>query len=363
MISKVDFRKKVNIITLIAICVLFMLSFICLSHGATKTVGTFAFQMSRFIAVKGSIKNLVHQTVSGNGTWHDIYTYFCSTSKTIVNRYQAGNVTYTTVSVHQDAFSAAFNAFMLAGKVVGAIWLIILVAGDIIKNLSNENLEVHDAVFKPLITLIIAILLIINADRITGIVFNLAGYLNEEAGKVAITFGDPSSSNKITAPTWLKNALPEDEKDKADTIYTFLVAAMDGDSVGEKVGFFEKTGMIFNLLIPWLGAVASYGFGVFLILQLMFEIGIRRALIPLAMVWIYQDGIRSPGVRYIRQLFACVLQLAMFVIIANVSESLQSLLMMGESGLMQTATLLIANFSALGIMSKSKEFINAAVSG
>lgn len=372
MFLKSNYTQKINIITFITICVLFMSSFAFVSQCGTESSS--AFQMAEFITVKGSVKALVDETVNGTGVWHNIYTYFCTSHTTTSTKTYEGWDENThayrydlkkTETNADDAFSIAFKAFLIAGKVVGAIWLVILVTGDILKNLNNENLEVHDAVFKPLILLIIVMLLIINADRITGTVFDMAGYLNEAAGNVKITFSNTSSADTSETPDpgWVADSLPDSEKDKANSIYSLLVAANNGEAVGKNAGLLTRTGMMFSLLIPWVGAIASYGFGVFLIIQLMFEIGIRRALIPLAMVWIYQDGIRSPGVRYMRQLFACVIQIAIFVIVSNVSESLQNMLMAGESGITQSIMLIIANFSALGVMSKSKEFINSAVSG
>lgn len=125
---------------------------------------------------------------------------------------------------------------------------------------------------------------------------------------------------------------------------------------------FFKTFLI--LCVPWIASVIIKIFVKFIAYSFLIEIGIRRAFAPLACCDIYAEGLRSPGVRYIKRFFAVFVKIMICLVVCSLSSQLCATEadFSTVGGVMAYLFSVIAiNFTAIGVMGKAGEYANDIV--
>ncbi len=100
--------------------------------------------------------------------------------------------------------------------------------------------------------------------------------------------------------------------------------------VGSKAGQYVFNGMMLNVTsFDALLSGISQILAKFLVYQVLIEVGIRRIFCPLAVAEIYGEGLRSPGVRYIKKFVACFIKLIIAIASGWVAASVASSIVQG----------------------------------
>ena len=192
-----------------------------------------------------------------------------------------------------DRTNANVRPITYALKICGGFLILIIALSHLFTNL-DRGMEQIEAVYKVLIEILIAGILMINMGTIVDYICDFGLWL---IGKIGA-----ASAGQVTT----------------ESCETFLEKL-----VGERTGgFFFHCEANVLLLLPW---VISLGVNIaakLCIYQVALEIGVRKVLLPLAVADIYQEGLRSPGVRYLKKLLACFLKIAICGIVGMIISSI-----------------------------------------
>lgn len=126
---------------------------------------------------------------------------------------------------------------------------------------------------------------------------------------------------------------------------------------------------VFILFIPWVMTVLLQIVAQFTAFSLLIELGIRKAFAPVAICDIYSEGLRSPGVRYLKRFLATFIKIAICLLVCYLGRTL-----MGAAGhdnianadgllapLQYIFRIIAINFTVIGVMNKTGEFANDIV--
>lgn len=220
-------------------------------------------------------------------------------------------------------------------KMLGAFIVVAIALGRIFQNV-ERGLDPMECVFKALTEIGIAGMFIMYLDKIMSalatIGTTIVGYVN--------SLGSAEDA-----------VLSAEE----------LLIALTGDSTG---GFFWQIKTIGMLVFPWVCSLLISVVAKFAIYQILFEIGIRKTFAPLAVADIYQEGLRSPGVRYLKRYLAVFIKLAICALTCFICNAITA-----AGGGASTATewltylfdIIAINFTCVGFMFKTGEYANDIV--
>ncbi len=234
-----------------------------------------------------------------------------------------------------DTSNFMSDTFKNTIKACGAFWCIAIAFIHFFNNVERGQ-DPMEMVFKILIEIGIAGLFIMWSDRI------MTAIMDSGTAIIALVAGSGEDiAGSSTATQILK------------------------DLTGKETGdFFWQIGTTLKLLIPWVLSWLIQMVTVFLLLQILFEVAIRRAFAPLAIADIYQEGLRSPGARYMKRFFAVFIKMAVCLLIAQIGSELTSTIG-GATGLAGTLVylfqIIIVNFTLIGVMFRAGEFANDIV--
>lgn len=217
-------------------------------------------------------------------------------------------------------------------KIIGAFWCIIIAMGHLITNIDRGQ-DPMECVFKIFIELGITFVFLMNLSEIISLISQLGKEIIEVVG----------------------NSMSSDEQEVAREQ---LVIALTGSATG---GWSWEFKAIAALFIPYLLSYVLTILAVFVLVQIIIEIAIRKAFTPLAVADIYQDGLRSSGVRYLKKLLAAFLKLAACVLVCNIIPGLTSSLTSASEPYKQILYIIAVNASCVGIMFKTGEVANDIV--
>jgi len=130
---------------------------------------------------------------------------------------------------------------------------------------------------------------------------------------------------------------------------------------------------VFILLIPWILTMLLQIVAQFTAFSLLIELGIRKAFAPGAVCDIYSEGLRSPGVRYLKRFLATFIKIAICLLVCSLGQVL-----MGAAGfdnigdgdpaayalnnvLQYIFRIIAINFTVIGVMNKTGEYANDIV--
>lgn len=306
-------KRKINLITGLVLSLGFILLFINPFIYAGNQ-GDFIHSMAAKV-LKGSL-SVISETISGSGVFGTLYTQ-------------------CTGDMATGVASTAYAAL----KVLGGSVALAIAISHIFQNIEKGQDQV-EAVFKTLVELIITGLFINNIGNLMGI---LAGVGTEIIGYFSSSFTDD-----IVGEEYI------------DSFLQVLSPGRDGGFTWF-IECFSK--LIFPWLLSWLCDIAAK----FVIIQLCVEIAIRRMFAPLAITDIYQEGIRSPGARYMKKFLAAFIKLAIAtfigLLIPDITASIAGGLTLTDvDGAFDFVFTIVAiNFATIGIILKAGEYANDIV--
>nr|WP_297765585.1 hypothetical protein [uncultured Butyrivibrio sp.] len=242
-----------------------------------------------------------------------------------------------TGDIPEGVLSTAYQGM----KVIGAIYVIIVCTSNAFKEIENE-VNPMEAMSKAAVEFFITALIIINATEIVDTICSL--------GTAAIEYFGSET---------IEESLLE------DGVKTDVLKALDpgGSSSG---GIFWSLGIRTQLLLPWaLSFLVSIG-GKFVIIQIALEIFIRKFFTPIAIGDVYKEGLRSPGVRWLKRILGAYLKAAVCVAVSLLISSYVTTSLIGHTGsvgdIMETLIGTIAvNLTSIAIMMKAGEYTNDIV--
>ena len=128
------------------------------------------------------------------------------------------------------------------------------------------------------------------------------------------------------------------------------------------------------LSVPWLLSLGLQVVAQWIAFSLLIEIGIRKAFAPFAVCEIYGEGLRSPGVRYLKRFLATFLKVAIALLTCYlgsvltaiaITDNLTNVAGNGLNGIVETLQFLFRviaiNFTVIGVIMKGGEYANDIV--
>lgn len=183
------------------------------------------------------------------------------------------------IGTNGDILGPVFITF----KVIGFLLCVAIALGHLFQRMERGE-EGFQPIGKVLIEIGIVGIFIMNLEKILGLIIQLG---------LAIM-------GEVAAPV----VAGELSTEAAEGVLQAITGTSTGSSLWQ-AEFTSHIGGMFNL-----ANIASIA-GVTIFCSYAVEMGIRRLFCPLAIIDIYQEGLRSSGARYLKKIFANVLKLAM----------------------------------------------------
>lgn len=238
-----------------------------------------------------------------------------------------------------DLNSSFSNAHTVL-KTIAAFWVLITATTHMIQSI-GQGQNATECVYKFFIEFSVTAMFIIQAENIMTALTQLGQLIASAFGEEALNYTANVTSEEIL---------------------TTITGKDDG-------GVFWFVQAICAFFIPWIVSVFAGCIAKLAAIQILLEIAIRKMFAPLAVADIYKEGLRSPGVRYMKKYFACILRLSVCVFIClMIADSISSMFNTTlESGASigqcfdYLFGLLTVEISAGLLMFKAGEFANDAV--
>lgn len=190
---------------------------------------------------------------------------------------------------------------------IAALWVIGVAMLHFFQNVERGRDE-WESVCQVLVEIAITGIFIINLGLLLDIIIQLGTQFITMVTAADITFGvDEDKVNKV-------------------------LIALTGDKQGTAL-WHQEAIAILNFPYTMNGIVCIIG--IMMMLQIQIDLSIRILCAPLAVADIYQEGLRSPGARYLKKLFVISIKAALACIIAAIGGefALQALILLGDSSI------------------------------
>lgn len=204
----------------------------------------------------------------------------------------------------------AFTAF----SAVSASLLILYFLMDMTSQVSRELLTLEKFIVMG-IKYVIAIVILLNVtDLVNGIV-TIGKALYNQA--VVLDLGDLNTDGASTYSNYkAANGYNDTQAKEA------MVEAYDGYVGTDILDIFPKLGHVLRCFVPWLIGFVCQLVCMLIVTTNALNIFIRGFFIPLAVPQLFEDGMRSSGVRYIKSFTAYCIEMAVIVITLRFSSHL-----------------------------------------
>ena len=240
------------------------------------------------------------------------------------NIYNLFTDTYTTTAL---SFGSAFLTYLQG---MGSLVAIVIMVGKLEETLARGKGE-EEALSEGVISLSICLLVVLYCNDILDIINGL-GQLILEAMSHFVSTG-------------VDTGLTSDHIDPA------------GGTM-EAIGLLMKIFPIYLLSKVEVIAVKMVAFSIIL------ELGIRRLFFPLAIADIYGEGMRSPGMRYMKKYLACWVRMSICIAVAYLGNQMIATVS-GGGGAAGTADDFVNNiaigYTTIAVMLKGQDVANDIV--
>lgn len=144
------------------------------------------------------------------------------------------------------------------------------------------------------------------------------------------------------------------------------------DDHDAKIGGLKWLRAVAILFLPWIASylltIAAY----FVAFSILLELGIRRIFMPFAVADIYGEGLRSPGMRYLKKYFAAFVKIMICLAVSYLTGALDKILAEAVSKpsdgggtifqvLGYVFMMIALNFTSISVMLKGGEYANDIV--
>ena len=223
-------------------------------------------------------------------------------------------------------------------KMIAGLWCMAVALARLIQNI-DKGIDPFEAIFKSLVEICIVGIFIMYLERIVGIAIQMGIWVT-----------------KFVNEKLAGGVLPGEEAD-VEACEEFL-EKVTGEKTRTMGWRMETTIMLF---LPWLFSQVLGLCAQLAIYQILIEIAIRRLFTPLAIGDIYQEGLRSPGVRYLKKILGAVLKLAVVAVVGALATQLTEAISVDEGGLSFVMSIIAVNLTCVFVMFKGGEYTNDIV--
>lgn len=223
-------------------------------------------------------------------------TYGTSTVVKLMERYN---------KIMEDAMGiAAFDAIILTIKSLAVGITILLYMIDLSEKVTEKNFSIEQ-LFKATLRCIVAYMFIMNANEIVGYLMDIGTYAAESVSEVeaGYDFFADNTNNKA-----------------------MLINGISQMKMTEKLSY-----IVYSLL-PWILSMIGEIILQIILISRILEIIVLTAFAPLAISDIYREGTSSPGIQYMKKVFAIGLQIAVIILINVATQAIISNLVGAETG-------------------------------
>lgn len=348
-----NFKNKVNALTLFMLVLLFTSVFFFPAFRADDGQDV-ATSMAQYILDGGATKQ-INNMIGGdpNSLEYKIFNTFVKdqgqhTFWDPVNGYSISGGTFSNAVKGLTTAMQAFAGVYLAVIIISELFTSVMSGRDPIEGICQAFFQVG-----------VGGIMIVNAPYIISLLISIGVELINSASTINSGILGSKNGSTVSAKDILDIIVGEGGYDMT------LAEGKHGlDLVGAYIRMFGmQAKCICTLIVPWIGAVIATGVSFFLIIQVCIEVALRKVLVPFAIVDIYKEGIRSPGIRYMKKILVSVLKIMMIVVISKLTAGLSALLVTNLEGnvLIGLAMMVIAQFSAIGVMFKGGDYVSDAL--
>lgn len=284
----------------------------------------------------GAAKN-IKKFLSKKGKYGTLYQFATGEEKTV----NANGQSYS--------FNKVFGNFDTVLKILGMGVAIILAFWRFF-TMVEKGQDPIESILRLIFEVMIVILIILNVDRILKLITDLGDLIAQAA--------NTGSQKKLNIPVRMLKGLGINPKKHGNTYYV------------RGMSWFKAVVILF---IPWvLSFLVTIG-GYFVVFSVLFELMLRRLFTPFAICDIYGEGLRSPGMRYLKKYLAIFIKIAVIFATCYIIGVTQAMIVPAtDAGLKaffknMTSTIgfnlmvIALNFTGIGVMLKGGEIANDIV--
>lgn len=242
---------------------------------------------------------------------------------------ELGGLWAKCISPLEGNLATAFNTL----KVLGGLMALAVAMAHILDRLQKEA-DTQEAITRGLMEFFVAAFIIMNVADLMDAIGNagtaIAGYFTG-GGNANITGVDPEA----------------------------LLTALTGDPSGGVTWRMEAN---VYLLLPWMLSMIIVVATKFAVIQIVLEIIVRKIFAPMAVADIYHEGLRSPGMRYLKRYLGAYLKMAVCAAVCVIIPTLMTVSPNTGGGAKAAFNYMFSivaiNFAAVAMMFKAGEITN-----
>ena len=202
----------------------------------------------------------------------------------------------------------------------------------------DKGADPKESMYKTLSSVFMVGIIVVNIDVFLGYVVQLGEWFIEQMTNL---------SNSATATA-------------------ITLEQITGKSSGGALWWMES---VMILIIPWILSLLMCVVAQFIAFSILIELGVRKAFAPFAIIDIYSEGMRSPGMRYLKRYLATFLKIAVCLLVCylgielmgiSAEDNIASFDSLGDC-LQYIFRIIAINFTVLGVMAKAGEYANDVV--
>jgi hypothetical protein len=267
-----------------------------------------------------------------------VNTGVIDTIKTNITSNNGSNKFYELmVSGSASSRSAAIGVMMNATYAVSMLLVLIISFTRYFAEL-EKGADPKESLYKTLMQVFLIGIFVINIDAFLGYVIDVGEWFIDQMTGLA------DSQPAITAVT---------------------LEQLTGQATGGALWWIMSVAL---LIIPWILSLILQIGAQIISFSILIELGIRKAFAPFAIVDIYSEGMRSPGMRYLKKYLATFLKIAIALMVCYFGVEMMELCIEvfddagGLSGAMKYIFQVITiNFTIIGVIIKAGGYANDIV--
>lgn len=260
-------------------------------------------------------------------------------SDTVKENLSPDNAFYKFMIHGETSFSevkTGLNAIMTGLGSIGVIMAIISLVKNI-KSHTERGMDPSEIMFKCLAEFLFMIFVIVNISKF----LSFATDIGESAIELISNNLQPTDDTKLSV---------------------LQLKDMTGRDDGGTIWWIQS---VVILIIPYLFSLGLSVAANFTTFSILLELGVRRIFAPCIVVSLFDDGMRGPGMRYLKKYVATFIKIGVCLIVCALGSVLLEIAMENvaqPSGLNECLKYILfvvtINFTVLGFMNKGGEFAN-----
>lgn len=361
------YKRKINLICIVSLVIAFM-TFVAMPSAHA------AFWNNMAIA---SLVDLIQFTLTA--PMYVIYSVLTGKDATNLPTNDGLNTLYASIVGTEEnnfmmdignSFYSGYSTTINIIKIAASFMIIIIAAARLLSNV-EKGMDGSQATFKAMIEIGMTGLFIAYLDKIMGYLSFIgtglfesvlvvpdgkaAAHIRHTARGIGILFARPTYARQLISYHNANSGLAfwECSRDVVGSI-GFDKVLYKGCTIGNLIGGYIK---VLPSIITSVAVFVGCGLAV---IQTILEIMIRKIIAPIAVVDIYQEGLRSPGARFLKKYLAAFVKLLIIAIIAFSVPLIQATIAptIFDHPMIYILLFTAICFSAVGMMFKGGELAN-----